>query len=140
MVVAFAAAVALRFEDLDAQNPAYFDFYVQMGLVQALVWGFLARGPMHAWEPHWGWKETMLPLLRNLGVHIALTALLLVALKFTMFSRWFWLLHFGLFALWPAFGGRLHWLYCVANGKIPRKLGPFGWWGIRRRRSVFCRA
>lgn len=107
MVVAFAVAVALRFEDLDAQNPAYFDYYVQMGLVQALVWGLLARGPMHAWEPGWGWKETALPLLRNLGVHIALTALLLVALKFTLFSRWFWLLHFSLFVflacVWRAF-------------------------------------
>jgi exopolysaccharide biosynthesis polyprenyl glycosylphosphotransferase len=110
MGASFALALALRFGDLDTQNPVYFDFYVQMGVVQALVWGLLSQSRgllLYQWEPGWGWKDASLPFLRILGLHIAVTALLLVALKFTLFSRWFWALHFLLFTVlaagWRAF-------------------------------------
>lgn len=97
MAVAYGTALWVRFGNLDALNPEYFDYYVQMGVVQCLIWGLISRGGMHDWEPGWGWKETVLPFLRAVGLHLALTALLLVFLKFTVFSRWFWVLHYGAF-------------------------------------------
>ena len=91
--LAFAAAAALRFEDLSVQNPTYYNYYVQLVVFFNLLWLLLRllRG-----EGEWQQKDPGVrrKVSRNLSLviaHLFAFGILALALKdqATYFSRLF---------------------------------------------------
>ena len=129
--LAFAAAAALRFEDLSVQNPTYYNYYVQLIVFFNLLWLLLRllRG-----EGEWQQKDPGVrrKVSRNLSLviaHLFAFGILALALKdqATYFSRLFGLYFYtALLTLLTAWSFVLHGFELRLAKKGGKKTGGIG--------------
>lgn len=105
LAVVFWVGVALRFGDLQAQNPAYFDHYLRLAQWLAIFWFLLGWvGQPYRLAVGVELRTVFARFVRQTGMLLALTALLVVSLKTYVYSRVFLV---GLFAAYLSLGALL---------------------------------
>lgn len=105
LAVVFWVGVALRFGDLQAQNPAYFDHYLRLAQWLAIFWFLLGWvGQPYRLAVGVELRTVLARFVRQTGMLLALTALLVVSLKTYVYSRVFLV---GLFAAYLSLGALL---------------------------------
>lgn len=101
----FWLGVALRFGDLQAENPAYFDHYLRLAQWLGIFWLLLGwAGQPYRMSVGVELRVLLLRFLRQTGLLLALTALLVVSLKTYVYSRVFLV---GFFSAYLALGALL---------------------------------
>ena len=105
LAVVFWLGVALRFGDLQAQNPAYFDHYLRLAQWLVIFWFLLGWvGQPYRLAVGVELRTVLARFVRQTGMLLALTALLVVSLKTYVYSRVFLV---GLFAAYLSLGALL---------------------------------
>jgi putative colanic acid biosynthesis UDP-glucose lipid carrier transferase len=93
ILVAYTAAVWIRYPNLRSENPEYYDYYLQLGVFVVLFWWILdlvfGAGYMQV-------KKVPADFLRRWGIHIGGMALLLFSLQGYYYSRLFIVLFYAL--------------------------------------------
>ncbi len=105
LAVLFWGGVALRFGDLQAENPAYFDHYLRLAQWLAIFWFLLGWvGQPYQLAVGVELRTVLARFVRQTGLLLALTALLVVSLKTYVYSRVFLV---GLFGAYLSLGALL---------------------------------
>jgi exopolysaccharide biosynthesis polyprenyl glycosylphosphotransferase len=105
LAMLFWGGVALRFGDLKAANPAYFDHYLRLAEWLGIFWLLLGWvGQPYRLDAGVELRTVLGRFLRQTGLLLALTALLVVSLKTYVYSRVFLV---GFFATYLATGALL---------------------------------
>lgn len=105
LAVLFWGGVALRFGDLQAENPAYFDHYLRLAQWLGIFWFLLGWvGQPYQLAVGVELRTVLARFVRQTGMLLALTALLVVSLKTYVYSRVFLV---GLFASYLSLGALL---------------------------------
>ncbi|MBM3434400.1 MAG: hypothetical protein FJX93_06575 [Bacteroidetes bacterium] len=105
LAVLFWGGVALRFGDLQAENPAYFDHYLRLAQWLAIFWFLLGWvGQPYRLAVGVELRTVLARFVRQIGLLLALTALLVVSLKTYVYSRVFLV---GLFGAYLSLGALL---------------------------------
>ncbi|MFZ9155217.1 MAG: hypothetical protein ACO22A_02595, partial [Schleiferiaceae bacterium] len=105
LALLFWGGVALRFGDLKAANPAYFDHYLRLAEWLGIFWLLLGWvGQPYRLDAGVELRTVLGRFLRQTGLLLALTALLVVSLKTYVYSRVFLV---GFFATYLATGALL---------------------------------
>ncbi|MGA1364169.1 MAG: exopolysaccharide biosynthesis polyprenyl glycosylphosphotransferase [Schleiferiaceae bacterium] len=96
LILVFWGGVALRFGDLQAENPAYFDHYLRLAEWLAIFWFLLGWvGQPYRLDAGVELRNVLGRFVRQTGLLLALTALLVVSLKTYVYSRVFLVGFFG---------------------------------------------
>jgi exopolysaccharide biosynthesis polyprenyl glycosylphosphotransferase len=119
LAVLFWGGVALRFGDLQAENPAYFDHYLRLAQWLGIFW-FLVGWVGNPYQLAVGveLRVVLARFLRQTGLLLALTALLVVSLKTYVYSRVFLV---GLFASYLGLGALLRVAFIQAGRRRFRR-------------------
>jgi putative colanic acid biosynthesis UDP-glucose lipid carrier transferase len=94
----FVFAGALRFDDLDVQNPEYYNYYVQLWVFLNLIWLLAALLiKMYDVRPTFEIRKSIGRAFNGLLVQISVLMLILFILKFDYYSRLFFIYFYASF-------------------------------------------
>ena len=94
----FLLAASLRFDDLKVENPEYYNYYVQLWVFLNLIWlliAFVIR--MYDSGPKMEIRRSISRALNALVIQLFVLTLMLVILKFDLYSRLFFLYFYSSF-------------------------------------------
>ena len=129
LAVLFWGGVALRFGDLQAENPAYFDHYLRLAQWLGIFWFLLGWvGQPYQLAVGVELRTVVARFVRQTGLLLALTALLVVSLKTYVYSRVFLV---GIFTAYLSLGALLRVAFVQAGrSRFRRGIGLVGVQGL----------
>ncbi len=129
LAVLFWGGVALRFGDLQAENPAYFDHYLRLAEWLTIFWVLLGWvGQPYQLAVGVELRTVLARFVRQTGLLLALTALLVVSLKTYVYSRVFLV---GIFTSYLSLGALLRVAFVQAGrARFRRGIGLVGVQGL----------
>ena len=87
---AFVLAASLRFDDLKVENPEYYNYYLQLWIFLNLIWLLVAIvSRMYDSAPKMELGRSIGKAINAIVVQLFVLTLLLVLLKFDLYSRLF---------------------------------------------------
>ena len=129
LAVLFWGGVALRFGDLQAENPAYFDHYLRLAQWLGIFWFLLGWvGQPYQLAVGVELRTVVARFVRQTGLLLALAALLVVSLKTYVYSRVFLV---GIFTAYLSLGALLRVAFVQAGrSRFRRGIGLVGVQGL----------
>ena len=94
----FVFAGALRFDDLDVENPEYYNYYVQLWVFLNLIWLLVALViKMYDVRPTFEIRKSFGRAINGLIIQVSVLMLILFILKFDYYSRLFFIYFYASF-------------------------------------------